>query len=67
MEIPESEVVKIAQQACHDRSIQWREPYRVKEKWRSWRVDMPSNQRGGNAVIYVSKKSREAKVRYYPR
>jgi hypothetical protein len=56
-----------AQRACADRGIEWRGLHGVKEMWPAWRVDMPSNRRGGNAVIYVSKKIRKAKVRYYPR
>jgi hypothetical protein len=67
MELSESEVVAIAKEACLDQVIRWREPYSVRQRWRSWRVLMPSNIRGGNAAISVSKKSGEAKIRYYGR
>jgi hypothetical protein len=67
VEISESEAVRIAKQACAEKSLRWREPYRVKTGWRSWTILMPSNVLGGNAVISVSKNSGEAKVRYYAR
>lgn len=67
MEITESQVVEIAKDACAERAIPWREPYSVKKGWRGWTVSMPSNVRGGNALIKVSKKGGQAKVRYYRR
>ena len=66
-EISEAEAVRIAEEACVERGIAWREPYRVKRGWRSWSVRMPSNMRGGNAVIAVSRKTGQAKVRFYAR
>lgn len=67
MEISESQAVEIAKQACAERGIRRHEPYRAKRGWLRWTVMMPSNVRGGNAVIYVSKKDGQAKVRYYER
>jgi hypothetical protein len=67
MELTAREVVEIAKVACAERKIDWREPYTVKRGWRNWTVLMPSNVRGGNAVIYVSKKTGQPKVRFYNR
>jgi len=66
-DISELEAVRIAQEACANRGIVWREPYSVSKRWRTWQVLMPSNQRGGNAVIYISRKDGSAKVRFYDR
>jgi len=67
VEISEPEAVRIAWEECARHSIPWREPYSVRKRWRSWRVQAPSDRRGGHAVIYVSRKHGSAKVRYYAR
>jgi hypothetical protein len=59
--------VRIAQDACAERGIAWREPHRAKKGWRNWRVWMPSDRRGGNAVVIVSRASGTAKVHFYAR
>jgi hypothetical protein len=56
VEISEPEAVRIAQEECARRGIPWREPYSVRKRWPTWQVDAPSDRRGGNAVIYVSRK-----------
>jgi hypothetical protein len=65
--IPESEAVRIAHQALAERGIEWDEPHRVKKGWRNWRILTPSNRRGGNSEIKVSRKTGAAKVRRYVR
>lgn len=67
MEMSETQVVRIAQDALSERALPWREPYSVKKGWRWWRVMTPSDRRGGNSVIYVHRRTGEAKVRYYDR
>jgi hypothetical protein len=67
MEIPEAEVLRIAQQALADRGLPWREPHTLRKGWRRWMVSSPSNIRGGNATVFVHRRTGEAKVRYYDR
>jgi len=67
MNLTEVAVVEVARAACAERGIPWREPYRAKKGWRNWTVRMPSDVRGGNAIIYVAKRTGTAKIRYYPR
>ena len=67
MDVSESKAVEIAKRACAARGIPWREPYRAKKGWLRWTVFTPSEVRGGNAVIYISKKDGRAKVRHYER
>ena len=65
--VTEADAVRIAQEACAERGIAWREPYRINRGWRNWRVWMPSDQRGGNATVIISRISGEAKVHFYAR
>lgn len=66
-EISEADAVRIAQEECARRGIDWREPYKITKGWRRWQVSMPSNQRGGNATIFVSRTTGVVKMRYYAR
>jgi predicted DNA binding protein len=66
-EMTDAEAVRIAQEACNRRSIQWREPRSVKQGWRWWTVMTPSNLRGGNAIISISRTTGQVKVRFYTR
>ena len=66
-EVSDVEALRVAQEECGRRGIPWREPYRVKKGWRWWTVQMPSNQRGGNAIVLVSRKTGKVKMRYYRR
>jgi hypothetical protein len=67
VEMSETEVVRIAQQACAERDLPWLEPYRVKRGWRWWKVMTPSKRKGGNSIIYVHRRTGTAKVRHYDR
>ena len=67
VEMTEDEVVRIAQQACAARDLRWEEPHAVKKGWRWWTVRTPSNQKGGNSIIYVHRRTGTAKVRHYDR
>jgi hypothetical protein len=66
-EISATDAVQIAQDECGKQGIPWREPHSVKEKSDSWEVRTPSNVRGGNATILVSKATGVPKIRYYER
>ncbi len=66
-EVSEEAAVRIAQEECLRRGIPWREPFTCKKGWRTWEVRMPSNQRGGNATILVSRTTGEVKIRHYAR
>lgn len=63
----ESDAVRIAQRACAERRIRWEEPYRATRGLRSWRILMPSDRRGGNTMILVSRTSGIARVHRYGR
>jgi hypothetical protein len=65
--ISESEAVQIAQRACADRNIEWEEPYRAYKGLRSWRILTPSDRRGGNTMILVSRKSGTVRLHRYGR
>jgi predicted DNA binding protein len=66
-EMTDAEAVRIAQEACSRHNIEWREPHSVKKGWRWWTVMTPSNRRGGNAVIFISRTTGKVKVRFYTR
>ena len=66
-EMTDAEAVRIAQEACSRNNIEWREPHSVKKGWRWWTVMTPSNRRGGNAVIAISRTTGKVKVRFYTR
>jgi len=63
----ESDALRIAQEVCAQHEIPWLEPHTVTRGWRWWRVRTPSDQRGGNAIILVSRKTGIARVRRYSR
>jgi hypothetical protein len=63
--ISESEAVRIAQQACADQHIRWEEPHRTTKGLRSWRILTPSDRRGGNTMIIVSRKSGMVRLHRY--
>jgi hypothetical protein len=65
--VTESDAVRIAQEECSRLGIEWRDPYPVKKGWRRWRVYMPSDVKGGNATILVSRTTGVVRVRYYDR
>jgi hypothetical protein len=66
-DITESEAIGIANKALGERGLTWKEPHRIKKGLRNWRIDTPSNQRGGNSTIIVSRRTGAAKVRHYVR
>jgi len=67
MDMTETDVVRIAQEALAQRSLQWLEPYTVRKGWRWWTVMTPSNRKGGNSIVSVHRRTGEAKVRHYDR
>ena len=66
-EMSETTAIRIAQEECLRKGIEWREPYAVRKRWRSWEVRMPSDRRGGNATIRISRTSGQVKIRFFPR
>jgi hypothetical protein len=66
-EISEIDAVRLAQQECQRLGIVWREPYSVKRGWRRWQIRTPSNIRGGNTTIFISRENGDTKVRHYIR
>jgi hypothetical protein len=62
----ETEALRIAQEACVQRRLPWRDPA-IKKGWIRWQISSPSGQRGGNAVIYVRRKDGVIRVRFYER
>jgi predicted DNA binding protein len=63
----DAEALRIAQEACRRHNIEWREPHSVKKGWRWWTVTTPSDRRGGNAVITISRRTGRVKVGFYTR
>jgi hypothetical protein len=66
-ELSEADVVRIARDECTRCGLPWREPYSVRKGWRYWRVLTPSNIRGGNTLVVISRTTREVRIRHYPR
>lgn len=62
----EEEALRIAREECERRGLTWRHPT-VKRGWRRWTVMTPGGQRGGNAVIFVSRRDGATRVRFYNR
>ena len=62
----EAEALRIAEEACVQRDLPWRDPA-IKKGWFRWQILAPSGQRGGNAVVYVRRKDGLTKVRFYNR
>jgi hypothetical protein len=62
----EAEALRLAQHECERLDLRWGEPT-VKRGWRWWRIHTPGSRRGGNAVVYVSRKDGSTKVRRYAR
>lgn len=60
------EALRIAEEECVRRSLPWSDPH-VRRGWRSWKVWTPAGQKGGNAIVYVSKRDGSTKVRHFDR
>jgi hypothetical protein len=62
----EADALRLAEDECARRHLAWDHP-RVKRGWLRWRVYTPSDRRGGNTVVYVSRKNGSVRVRHYRR
>ena len=66
-DISEDEALRIAKDACATAEVPWREPYSIRRGLRAWQVRTPSNRRGGNTTILVSRSTGEVTIRRYSR
>jgi hypothetical protein len=66
-EVSRADAERIARDECARCGIVWREPFSIKRGWRNWQIRTPSNRRGGNALILVSRQDGSARARFFAR
>jgi hypothetical protein len=62
----EADALRVAEAECVRLHLSWDRP-KVIRGWRRWRVYTPGRRRGGNTVVYVSRKNGTVRVRRYER
>lgn len=63
----ESDLARLAREACDSRGIVWREPHSIRKGWRWWRVLTPADRRGGNVIVMIARRGGRVKVRFNSR